>query len=223
MHVKFNYPGLTKASLIRMGAEANLYSGFWHGRKVIVKWRIPKLYRIKYLDEELRRRRTIKEAQIIHKAKKAGVPTPTIYFVDIKRFVLIMEYIEGLRIKELLNGVDKGEREEICKHIGVLIGRLHLNSIIHGDLTTSNMIMTEDKRIVLIDFGLSEISMELEKQGVDLHLLKRVLFSTHYKFAEECFKAIIDGYASIVGWNKTSSVLNKISEIERRGRYVSGR
>jgi len=160
---------------------------------------------------------------MIHKAKEAGVPTPIVFMVDLEEATIIMEFVEGKQIKQILNDLPDGERINLCYQIGKLIGRLHKNGIIHGDLTTSNMILTPYGNIVFIDFGLSEQSMELEDRGVDLHLMKRALASTHYKYAEECFNAVMKGYEEIMGSEVTKEVLNKIKEIEKRGRYVTGR
>ena len=111
----------------------------------------------------------------------------------------------------------------MSKHIGELIGRLHLNDIVHGDLTTSNMILTSSGKVVFVDFGLGEKTVELEQKGVDLHLLKRVFQSTHFSYLEECFNAVLEGYSKIVGKEKLKKVLVKIREIESRGRYISER
>jgi TP53 regulating kinase-like protein len=85
------------------------------------------------------------------------------------------------------------------------------------------MILNREGRIFLVDFGLGEKNTELEARGVDLHLLKRALQSTHYQFAEECFEDVMRGYSAIVGEEEAESVLGKIREIERRGRYVAKR
>jgi TP53 regulating kinase-like protein len=159
----------------------------------------------------------------MHEAKKAGVPTPTIYLVDVKSATIIMEYIEGEQVKELLAKVSDGERQNLCRKIGELIGKLHKNGIVHGDLTTSNMIQTFEGKIFFVDFGLGEKTKELEARGVDLHLMKRALQSTHFQFAEKCFNAVIEGYASVLGIEEVKNVLDKIREIERRGRYIAER
>jgi TP53 regulating kinase-like protein len=104
-----------------------------------------------------------------------------------------------------------------------MIGRLHKHGIIHGDLTTSNMILTPYGKVVFVDFGLSERSKEVESKGVDLHLMKRALQSTHYKFAKECFEAVMKGYGKVVGDEEVEKVSEKIREIEKRGRYISDR
>jgi TP53 regulating kinase-like protein len=188
-----------------------------------MKRRLPKAYRLPSLDETIKHQRTIYEPQIIHKAKEAGVPTPTIYLVDVANANVVMEYIEGKQVKQILNHLSQAERRNLCYRIGKLIGRLHSYGIIHGDLTTSNMILTPNGRVFFIDFGLSERTSELEAKGVDLHLMKRALQSTHYRHAKESFEAIIAGYSEVVGKDTAEKVLEKIREIERRGRYVSER
>ena len=209
--------------LIKKGAEANLYLEEWHNRKVIMKRRLPKKYRIQELDEEIRSQRTVHEPHIIHKAKEAGVPTPTIFMVDVAEANIVMEFVDGKQVKQVLNDLSPEERLRLSRHIGGLIGRLHKHGIIHGDLTTSNMILTPYGKVVFVDFGLSERSTELETKGVDLHLMKRAFQSTHYKYARECFEAVTEGYADVVGEEEAKNVLEKIREIERRGRYVSER
>jgi len=209
--------------LIKKGAEASLFLEDWHGQKVILKRRLPKKYRLGKLDDEIRLQRTAHEPLIIHKAKEAGVSTPTIFMVDMTNATIVMEFVEGKQVKQILNDLAEEQRLRLCRHIGTLIGRLHTQGIIHGDLTTSNMILTPHWRVVFVDFGLSEVTRELEVRGVDLHLMKRAFQSTHYKYAKECFEAVMEGYAEIVGDIAAKSVLEKVREIEKRGRYVSGR
>jgi TP53 regulating kinase-like protein len=214
---------ISQPQLIKRGAEAYLYLADWHGRKVIMKRRLPKKYRVLALDEQIRAYRTIHEPQLMHEAKRAGVPTPAIYLVDAKGATIIMEYIEGEQVKQLLAKVSDGERQNLCRKIGELIGKLHRYGIIHGDLTTSNMIQTSEGKIFFVDFGLGEKTKELEARGVDLHLMKRALQSTHFQFADRCFNAVIEGYASVLGAEEVKNVLDKIREIERRGRYIAER
>jgi TP53 regulating kinase-like protein len=209
--------------LVKKGAEASLYLADWHGRKVIMKKRLPKKYRVSELDVQIKTYRTIHEPQLIHKAKKTGVATPTIFLVDVKNATIIMEFIEGKQVKQLLSGVSKSERQHLCFRIGELIGRLHKNGIIHGDLTTSNMILNSEGKIFFVDFGLGEKSKELEARGVDLHLLKRALQSTHFRFVKECFNSVIDGYSKVLGAETAKNVLDKIKQIEKRGRYIAER
>jgi TP53 regulating kinase-like protein len=206
--------------LIKKGAESSLYLTEWHGRRVVMKKRLPKEYRPSELDERIRIYRTIHEPQLMHEAKEAGVPTPTIFLVDIAEATIIMEFIEGKQVKQLLSGISRSARQGLCLKIGELVGRLHGHGIVHGDLTTSNMILNPDRKIFFVDFGLGEKTAELEARGVDLHLMKRALQSTHFRFAEECFEAVIRGYSKVLGVENAKSVLDNIREIERRGRYV---
>ena len=207
----------------KKGAEATLFLGDWHGRKVIIKNRSPKKYRNSEMDKVIRRYRTVHEPKLIHEAKKAGVATPTIFLVDVKNTSITMEFVEGKQVKKLLGCVTQNERRKLCLKIGESIGKLHMNGVIHGDLTTSNMILSDEGRIFLVDFGLGEKNIELEARGVDLHLLKRALQSTHYEFAEECYRNVMKGYATILGAEETERTLNKVRAIEKRGRYVMER
>jgi TP53 regulating kinase and related kinases len=211
------------AKLLKKGAEASLFLTDWHERKVIIKVRIPKKYRPAELDEQIRSYRTVHEPQLMHEAKAAGVATPLIYMVNVPESSITMEYIEGQQIKQVLNQVPKAERHDICMKIGESIAHLHSHGLIHGDLTTSNMILNPEGQIFFVDFGLGEKNSELEAQGVDLHLLKRALQSTHYQYWEECFQNVQCGYTSILGVDLAEKVYEKIREIERRGRYVEER
>lgn len=214
---------ISEQLLIKKGAEACLYLVNWHGRKVVIKKRLPKLYRLPALDEQIRIYRTIHEPQLMHEAKKAGVPTPTIFLVDTQNAAIIMEFIEGKQVKQLLGKLSKAERQGLCEKIGELIGKLHNHGIIHGDLTTSNMIQNPEGKIFFVDFGLGEKTKELEAKGVDLHLMRRALQSTHFGYANECFNAIIRGYSIVLDAKAVKDVLEKIREIERRGRYIAER
>ena len=209
--------------LLKKGAEASLFLSDWHGRKVIIKARLPKKYRPAKLDAAIRGYRTVHEPQLMQEAKKAGVATPLVFLVDVKNSAITMELVEGKQVKQLLGCISLGERRELCFKIGELVGKLHSRGVIHGDLTTSNMILSGEGKIFLVDFGLGEKSIELEAKGVDLHLLKRALQSTHYQFAEECFESVMRGYAAVLGAEETGKVLGKIKEIDKRGRYVAER
>lgn len=209
--------------LLRKGAEAELYQEFWYGLNIIRKVRKVKVYRHPKLDFEIRQSRTGREVQIMHEAKGSGVPTPLIFMVDLNSTTITMQYVEGSRVKDLLPSLSAKERLLLCSQIGQLIGRLHKNQIIHGDLTTSNMILSSTGKLFFIDFGLSEHSEEVEKRGVDLLLMKRAFYSTHYSFASECFKAVTKGYAKEIGEEACKYVIERVNKIAKRGRYVSKR
>jgi TP53 regulating kinase-like protein len=215
--------GISQPQLIKNGAEAYLYLAEWQGRKAVLKKRLPKKYRLPALDERIRTYRTVHEPRLMHEAKKAGVPTPTIFFVDVKNALIVMEHVDGKQLKQLLNEVSNDERNRLCRQVGELVGRLHKYGIVHGDLTTSNMIYTRDGKVFFVDFGLGEKTKDVEAMGVDLHLMKRALQSTHYKFADECFRNVIEGYSKVLDAETVKNVLDKVEEIEKRGRYVSER
>lgn len=214
---------LSSPTLIQKGAEANLYYTRWHNKEAVLKQRVPKKYRPIELDRQIRTYRTLHEPQLMSRAKEAGVPTPIIFLVDVKNTTVVMQFIEGKQLKLLLNEVGDKERQNMCFRIGELIARLHKKGIIHGDLTTSNMIINPQGKIFMVDFGLGENNAELEAKGVDLHLMKRALQSTHYQFAGDCYQSVINGYGSVVGSREHQNILEKIREIERRGRYVAER
>ncbi|MBU7013882.1 MAG: Kae1-associated serine/threonine protein kinase [Theionarchaea archaeon] len=199
---------------IRKGAEADLYlTEFsalyfpWNSEKVLIKKRISKGYRQPELDHELRQRRTIHEAKLLHEAK-AYVHTPVLYEIDTEDCTITMEYVEGARAKDDMT-------EDMAEEIGACIARLHEGGIVHGDLTTSNIIL-KGSRIYFIDFGLGEVTTEIEPQAVDLHLLKQALESTHYTHWRKLWKKILEGYKTRSG---SHDVIKRIREIEKRGRY----
>ena len=207
--------------LIKKGAEAELFLETWCERKIIMKKRSPKSYRLPELDLKLRSYRTIHEAMLIHQAKLVGIPTPLIYYVDTKNSTIIMEYIIGKQLKELANEDSKLKLKSIFYQIGIIIGKLHNSGIIHGDLTTSNLIIDTQNRIFLIDFGLGKKSEQLEERSIDLFLLKRSLNSTHYLLATSFYDWILEGYSKIVGSKNCDEVKLRIESIANRGRYTS--
>lgn len=204
------------AEMIGKGAEANLYL---EGDSVR-KERIPKAYRVKELDEVLRLGRTKHEAKLISLARRAGVATPFITDVDASSCTIEMSFIKGKQVKKLLPTLSKDERRRLCAEIGRCAGRLHTFHIIHGDLTTSNMIM-HGETIYFIDFGLGEVSEAVEDKGVDLLLFKKALHSTHFKYEKECWEGFVNGYSE--AYEGHEDALTRLREIERRGRYFAER
>lgn len=199
------------------GAESKLFQKDWLGLPAIYKIRQPKTYRIKELDFAFRKYRTIHEARLLARAKKSGVRTPFIYEIDIENTTLVLEYIPGKIIKELLPQLDQKNLQNICRIIGRDVGSLHKNGIIHGDLTTSNIILNTDEQIIFVDFGLGYISDRIEDFGIDLYLLEKAIQSTHAVIYKDVWMNILKGY------KETSPVKNeieeKLREIASRGRY----
>ncbi|MEM2866456.1 MAG: KEOPS complex kinase/ATPase Bud32 [Candidatus Hadarchaeales archaeon] len=212
--------------LLKRGAEAELHletfpgvlHPFGEGR-VVVKHRVPKRYRIRELDLSLREARTSLEAKLLFDAKRAGVPTPPVYEVDRENMRVVMEYVEGKPLKEVLEGMGKEERKRICRRIGRYVARLHRRGLVHGDLTTSNLLLTPKGELYLVDFGLGEYTSSLEARGVDLHLLRRALQSVHFRVAEEAYREICSAYLREFG-KGGREVLARAEEIGRRGRYI---
>lgn len=202
--------------IIYQGAEAKICLTNYKGYKAIEKRRIPKSYRIKEIDNQLITMRTKEETKLIHKARQSGVYVPIIYDVDLKNGIITMEYIQGKRIKDIINNLSEEERKRIFRNIGKSIARFHNNGIIHGDITTSNIILLDDK-IYFIDFGLGEKNNEIESKGVDLHVLMEAIESTHSKYSN-CFNYVIEGYKEEYD-NDSKLVINKIEDIVKRGRY----
>lgn len=193
--------------LIAQGAEAKL---FLENNKII-KNRFPKSYRIKEIDNKLRGFRTRREAKILQKLYAINFSSPKLIKNDEKEN-LIIEKIGGKLIKDVL---EKFDYKKLCAEIGKKVAILHNNSIIHGDLTTSNMVL--NKQIYFIDFGLSFFSEKPEDKAVDLHLLKEGLESKHYKIWEACFKSALDAYKKEA--KRSEDILKRLEVVEKRGRY----
>lgn len=196
--------------IIKKGAEADIFLVDWYKDKAISKLRTSKRYRHKVLDNIIRGRRTIHEANMLHAAKTKGIKTPFIYFLDPKRAEIIMEYIHGKNVKDIIS-------KEIGKEIGKYVSILHNNNMIHGDLTTSNFIV-DGNNLYLIDFGLSFYSERIEDMATDIRVIKEILSSAHIHIFEETYQNFLDGYSESTVHN-FSRILNIVKEIERRGRY----
>lgn len=203
--------------ILKQGAEAILYIDKFDGQKVLVKERIKKDYRIPQIDEKIRRERTRQEIKLLTEARSIGVLTPKILSSDEKENKIVMEYIEGKILKDFLNSAKENQIKKVCEEVGELIGKLHSHGIIHGDLTTSNIILSGEK-IFFIDFGLGIFSDRTEDKGVDMNVLQEALKSTHYKVLKTCWENIVKGYRQ--SYEKAEQVLKKVDEIEKRARYV---
>ena len=186
--------------IIARGAEAILYK---QGNS-LVKERIKKSYRIGEIDLPLRKQRTRKEAKILEKLSFS----PKLIKLDEKNFKIEMEFIEGKTLNDSINKIK--DKQKIFTLLGKQIEQMHNRNIIHGDLTTSNMLLKENK-LFFIDFGLSFISDKIEDKAVDLHLLKQCLNSKHYKYSE-LFNYVLQGY-------KNQEVIKRLKKVESRGRY----
>jgi len=201
--------------LVKKGAEADLYQTKWQNSKAILKIRKIKKYRSSLLDSKIRKQRTIKESQMLSLVKSYGVSTPLVYFVNLEKTSITMQEIPGTPIHDL----PELKIIELSKDIGKLVGTLHKNGIMHGDLTTSNFILFQ-KIVFIIDFGLSQISIKPEDHAVDLRLIKEILNSAHAKIMTSSWKNFLIGYKSVVGSTYYTKITKLVSDIENRGRYA---
>lgn len=201
--------------LLKKGAEADIYQTVWNDSKAILKIRKIKTYRNSTLDSKIRKQRTIKESQILSHVKSFGVSTPLVYFVDLKKASIIMQEIPGKPIHDLSDS----KIIKLSKEIGKIVGKLHKNGIMHGDLTTSNFILFRNI-VYVIDFGLSQNTIKPEDHAVDLRLIKEILNSAHAKIMEPAWKNFLLGYKLQVGVDNYLKIIKLVSEIESRGRYA---
>ncbi len=214
--------GLT---LIAQGAEAKLYKAVYLGLTVAVKERVEKTYRDKRLDRKLRYERTVNEARALMDAWKAGVKVPLPLLIVPSMYTLVMEFVPGILLSKAIEDAVLGSEDikRIAYELGASLGRLHSHEIMHGDFTTSNVILHENGDMYIIDFGLSSRSNELEDMGVDVHVMLRSLESTHPDLAKPFFNVFMQGYASVMGEEHAGKVVEKVHEIRMRGRYVEER
>ena len=174
----------------------------------VIKRREPKEYRHPKLDSKIRKERTETEARLIEDARRHNVSAPEAEIID--ESTIELEKLEGKQLKEDLDG-----RIELMEKLGKNIAYLHSTGIIHGDLTTSNVMISEEE-LYIIDFGLSFRSQRTEDKAVDIHLLKQVLNSSHPEITEKAWKNFIEGYGK---YEESEEVLEQLEDVEKRGRY----
>lgn len=194
--------------IVSRGAEAVLRKE----NNTLIKERIRKGYRLEKIDTPLRRKRTRNEATLIREARRAGINVPKI--LEEEDYVIKMEFINGKRVKEALS---EGNYKEICTKIAEFIARLHESDIIHGDLTTSNMLLPGSE-IYFIDFGLGFRSKRTEDKAMDLFLLHEALESTHFALLNKAWNIILKVYAKNYG--EATAVMDALQKIEKRRRYT---
>ena len=201
-----------KMKLISQGAEAKIFLN--EKENLIIKNRTPKLYRIPELDKKIIKQRTKAERKLLEKASKiisAPNPLPSKEINIIK-----MPFVNGKKLSNFLNNFPLKKQKEIMEKAGKSIAELHKNDIIHGDLTTSNMILKEEN-IFFIDFGLGYISKKIEDKAVDLHLLKQALEAKHFVHWKELFQKFQEIYSK--NYSEFHKVFERMNAIEKRGRY----
>uniref|UniRef100_T1J4A5 non-specific serine/threonine protein kinase n=1 Tax=Strigamia maritima TaxID=126957 RepID=T1J4A5_STRMM len=207
--------------LVHQGAEAKLYSSHFLGKSIVIKERFSKKYRHPKLDETLTKERTKAEAKYLVKCRKFGIYTPTVYLVDLDKCSIYMEYVFGCKtVREEIEDIQNKSDNIACKlqnlsnKIGTTIGKLHENNVIHGDLTTSNMLLLDEK-LIIIDFGLTYTEASAEDKGVDLYVLERAILASHAN-CSQFFKDILFAYK--LHYVGSDSVLVKLDDVRMRGR-----
>ncbi|MBI2549100.1 Kae1-associated serine/threonine protein kinase [Candidatus Woesearchaeota archaeon] len=194
--------------IISQGAEAVLLQE----KDAIVKERRPKQYRLPELDDVLRKQRTRREAKVMETLTLLKIPCPRLLAIDDKGRCVTMENIKGSTLSDVL---ESAPYMQLFTTIGKYVGLMHANHIIHGDLTTSNIMLTPEKEIVFVDFGLSFFSTKREDKAVDLHLLQQALASKHYTIADACWSAFCKGYSSSPDHK---AILQRLAHVQQRGR-----
>ena len=202
--------------LLKKGAEADVYLSSWNGKKAILKIRKEKTYRNSVLDKRIRKQRTIKESEIISQVKSFGISTPLIYFLDVNKCSILMQYIDGKLVRDMSEKVI----EKTCFEIGKIVGILHKNGIMHGDLTTSNFILSK-KKLILIDFGLASRTEKPDDHAIDLRLFKEILNSAHANILNKSWSNFLKGYSKSVGEKYSKKIIKLVAVIESRGRYAT--
>jgi len=222
---------LQKGEHIRTGAEARIFHGTYLGMDVVIKERYPRKYRVKELDDTLRKKRVRSEARLLAEARNLGINTPRILDLDPVECTLILQFLPFPSLKEVMamnNTVSPSShppslkkrkpsvKSKLIRETGRLIGLLHTNDIIHGDLTTSN-ILVDSNELWFIDFGLAEKTTEVENKGVDLHVFAEAFESTHSTLME----LLDEFYAGYREGNPEGGedVIQRTEEISKRGRY----
>ncbi|KAF8346433.1 kinase-like domain-containing protein [Amanita rubescens] len=224
---------LASSTPIAQGAEAKVYKGYLtaDGPPVLLKHRFHKQYRHPTLDATLTKSRVAGEARALLKCLRAGVRVPGIRMVDAAEGILGLEWIDGQSVRRLIpeEGEDTlGEYgvtvDEVMEMIGRELARMHKVDIVHGDLTTSNMMLrrvsgTGAPELVLIDFGLAFQSTLVEDKAVDLYVLERAFGSTHPE-SEPLFARVLRGYGEEMG-REWVGISRRLEEVRVRGRKRS--
>ena len=197
--------------ILKQGAESIIYLN----DNEIIKHRIKKNYRINEIDIKKRKYPTRNEAKLLQKAKVFGVNVPDVRLVDEFGYRLFLEYIKGKVVRDYIDKLNDSEIGNIFSEVGKETAKLHDANIIHGDLTTANFIL-KDNKVFIIDFGLGFISEKVEDKAVDLRVLKQALESKHSKIANLAFNGILNGYKIS---DHFTDVIKRLEVVSLRGRY----
>ncbi|KAF2670364.1 serine/threonine-protein kinase bud32 [Microthyrium microscopicum] len=228
----FNPSDLT---LITQGAEALVYKTTFltPSTPTALKIRPPKTYRHASLDARLTRARILAEARVLVRCAREGVRVPAVLGADWEKGWLALEWIAGRTVRHALDGWLKAHGDDVGSseglevkglmgRMGKAIAQLHGVGVVHGDLTTSNVMVESEEGlegdVVVIDFGLAVMSVQEEDRAVDLYVLERAFVSTHPQ-AEGLFGEVLRVYAD--GYKGAKGVVKKLDEVRQRGRKKS--
>lgn len=200
------------------GAEAVVERADYLGLDAVAKRRLPKRWRHPDLDARLRAARTKHEARLLAAAKAAGARAPHVYDVRAAEATLVMERLDAVRLREAIELADAERRTQLLRKAGALVAALHDADVVHGDLTTSNL-LASDGEVMVLDFGLGATSPEAEAKGVDLHVLAEALEATHARHGD-LFGVFWEAYAAASP--RAGEVAEVLDAIRKRGRYLGG-
>jgi len=211
------------------GAEAIVTSGFWFGKPAVKKFRRARTWRHPELDFRLTKSRLTSEARTLLKLQQLAFPCPSIYHLNLNNATLYMERIEGTPLVKNLNSeITLDLSEKIFLELGTVLRQLHLCGITHGDLTTTNILLSPDEKIILIDYGLSQSTFEVESYGLDFHVLYECLQATHPNFPN-AMQQILESYLNYTDSNPeefaggkiptSKEVISRFEQIKGRVRY----
>ncbi|UCE10372.1 MAG: Kae1-associated serine/threonine protein kinase [Candidatus Thorarchaeota archaeon] len=203
---------------LSIGAESTIYKVERWGKEFALKWRHKKPYLHPEIDRQLRTARTTRECRMLNFARLNGITTPTIHAVDLTENTIMMDYIKGEQLKQLVPVISSKRLRSLCFDFGRTLAKLHNSNVVHGDPTTSNFIVDSHDDLWVLDFGLAEWNATAEMKGVDLHLVRRVLETTHWDVQEAMLEATLKGYVSTIG-DEAEHILSRMEEIRERGRY----
>ncbi len=210
--------GVVNEEIWALGAESVILRVRRWGRTLIEKRRRAKPYLLPEIDSLLRRQRTNRECRMLNRVRRLGVRAPTVYAVDWSSYSILMDFVQGEQLKVIAQTCSDDDLMDLCKEFGRMLGLLHTGGVVHGDPTTSNIIVDPQRRLWLVDFGLAEWNATVEMMAVDLHLVRRTLETTHWDRQEIMLDAVLQGY-----WDQMASsadeILSRMEEIRERGRY----
>jgi TP53 regulating kinase and related kinases len=216
--------------MLFQGAEARVSSCDLSGIECVKKERFSKSYRLPELDTQIRNRRMSQEVRSLLRCRQVGIRTPVVFLVDDTSQTIYMEKIRGLTLRTWLDGSPSStEMQNAAEALGVLVAKLHQIPLIHGDLTTSNVMIADEtssssgnnllSSLVMIDFGLSHVSALTEDRAVDLYVLERAFLATH-PHLNTMFTAIIASYVRAMG-SGGRVIQSRLDEVRARGRKKS--